>query len=281
MRRAMQEIIPGLYLGPYGAATKAERQNLLNHNIKGIVCCRSKGESRFIKPNFPDEIEYLTVEMDDARTEMAIPHFAPVIQFIESFLLGASRRGAVLVHDDAGISRAPTLVVAYLMYHYGIDSNLAMRLVHLRRFCIFPIDNFRAQLLEYEPLVLAKRQYSLIARSPELQAALNIELSNVISAAQKQHQEQQQMSDHNYSTSSASSDGSSETSFVRRPARTKRSHDDGMDDDEEGAGGTSGLSEFEHVPKCSAIDEEQCVTMRDEDGEESNPRVDNIRRMLI
>lgn len=40
MRRNMQEIIPGVYLGPYSAAQKHCRSVLLDNGISHIICVR-------------------------------------------------------------------------------------------------------------------------------------------------------------------------------------------------------------------------------------------------
>lgn len=40
MRRSMQEIIPGVFLGPYSAAQKHCRSVLLDNGISFIICVR-------------------------------------------------------------------------------------------------------------------------------------------------------------------------------------------------------------------------------------------------
>ncbi|GBM05021.1 Serine/threonine/tyrosine-interacting protein B [Araneus ventricosus] len=57
MRREMQEIIPGLYLGPLSAATKPKLNTLLEAGITHIVCVRHEKEASFIKPNFPENFK--------------------------------------------------------------------------------------------------------------------------------------------------------------------------------------------------------------------------------
>lgn len=57
MRRSMQEVAPGLYLGPYSAAQKNKFAVLKEHGITNIVCVRQDIEAHFIKPNFPDEFQ--------------------------------------------------------------------------------------------------------------------------------------------------------------------------------------------------------------------------------
>ena len=49
MRRDMQEIVPGLYLGPYAAAGKKNLSKLENAGITHVVCVRQEIERNFIK----------------------------------------------------------------------------------------------------------------------------------------------------------------------------------------------------------------------------------------
>lgn len=54
MRRTMQEVVPGVFLGPYSAAQKTKLDALKNHGITHIICVRQDVEAHFIKPNFPE-----------------------------------------------------------------------------------------------------------------------------------------------------------------------------------------------------------------------------------
>lgn len=56
MRREMQEIIPGLFLGPYSCATRTKLDFLLSHGITHVVCIRDTRETPFVRANFPDKI---------------------------------------------------------------------------------------------------------------------------------------------------------------------------------------------------------------------------------
>ena len=57
MRRDMQEIIPGLWLGPYSCA----RDNSLLHlkGITHILCVRESNEEMMVRMRFPEEFHYL------------------------------------------------------------------------------------------------------------------------------------------------------------------------------------------------------------------------------
>ncbi|XP_064622892.1 serine/threonine/tyrosine-interacting protein B-like [Lineus longissimus] len=153
MRRDMQEIVPNLYLGPYGAAMRSKLDNLQLHGITHIVCIRQAIEAAFVKPNFPEFFRYLVLDIADSVTENIIQHFPKVRDFIdECFRCG----GKVLVHGNAGISRSAALVIAYIMERYGLPYREAFLYVQQKRFCINLNEGFAQQLKEYEPIYRAK-----------------------------------------------------------------------------------------------------------------------------
>ncbi|CAL7939756.1 serine/threonine/tyrosine-interacting protein [Xylocopa sonorina] len=163
MRRHMQEVVPGLYLGPYSAASRSQLQSLLEHGITHIVCVRQDIEANIIKPNFPDKFKYLVLNIADTQTENIIQHFQNVKAFIDD---GLSSGGQVLVHGNAGISRSAALVLAYVMETYGLSQTRAYAMVQQRRFCINPNEGFMTQLKEYEPIYQAQK--TLKNRQPSL-----------------------------------------------------------------------------------------------------------------
>jgi len=155
MRRQMQEILPGLYLGPYAAAMKNQLDNLKAHGITHIVCVRQDCEAPFIKENLPGHFIYLTTNMKDSPTENIIPFFPQFADYIDS-IINDNVGGKVLVHGNGGISRSATLVASYVMHKNMYTASDAIRLIQLKRFCIFPNEGFRRQLYEYEPILRAK-----------------------------------------------------------------------------------------------------------------------------
>ncbi|XP_076817009.1 serine/threonine/tyrosine-interacting protein B-like isoform X2 [Clavelina lepadiformis] len=152
MRRDMQMIIPGLYLGPFSAATKSKCQQLHDNGITHIICLRHQLEARFIRPNFPESFKYLVIDVADNPCENIMQYFTRSNAFIdECFSVG----GKVLVHGNGGISRSATIVIAFIMIHYNSTFE-AFELVQGQRFCIKPNMGFLAQLKEYEPIYQAK-----------------------------------------------------------------------------------------------------------------------------
>uniref|UniRef100_A0AAZ3PCB5 Serine/threonine/tyrosine-interacting protein n=1 Tax=Oncorhynchus tshawytscha TaxID=74940 RepID=A0AAZ3PCB5_ONCTS len=128
MRREMQEILPGLFLGPYSAAMKSKLSILERQEITHLVCVRQDIEANFIKPNFPHKFRYLVLDIADNPVENIIRYFPMTKEFIDGCLASG---GKVLVHGNAGISRSAALVIAYLMETFGVKyrSSSAVRLV--------------------------------------------------------------------------------------------------------------------------------------------------------
>jgi len=153
MRRTMQEIVPGVYLGPYASAGKKKFEDLKSAGITHVICVRQEIEKNFIRPNFESEFCYLVVTLADNFLETIIPKIKETKEFIDNCL---GTGGKVLVHCNDGMSRAPALVIAYIMETYGIDFSSALNHVQQRRFCVQPNDGFEQQLREFEPIYRAR-----------------------------------------------------------------------------------------------------------------------------
>ncbi|XP_038823887.1 serine/threonine/tyrosine-interacting protein-like isoform X2 [Salvelinus namaycush] len=153
MRREMQEILPGLFLGPYSAAMKSKLSILERQEITHLVCVRQDIEANFIKANFPHKFRYLVLDIADNPVENIIRYFPMTKEFIDGCLASG---GKVLVHGNAGISRSAALVIAYLMETFGVKYRDAFSHVQERRFCINPNVGFVHQLQEYEAIYSAK-----------------------------------------------------------------------------------------------------------------------------
>lgn len=151
-RRTMQEIIPGLFLGPYGAATRSSLEKMQTAGLTHVVCVRSNVEAHLIRANHMDHFQYLLVQMDDSPLESIIPHVKTVATFIDNCLHSG---GKVLVHGNAGMCRSAALVIGYIMEKYGVTFKRADKYVQTKRFCIALNEVFRRQLLEYEPIYKA------------------------------------------------------------------------------------------------------------------------------
>ncbi|KAK3775965.1 hypothetical protein RRG08_043650 [Elysia crispata] len=153
MRRDMQEIVPGVYLGPYASAMKSKLNDLVTHGITHIICIRQSIEASFVRPNFPQHFNYLVLDIADCPTENIIKHFKQTKDFIDQCLQAG---GKILVHGNGGISRSAAVVIAYIMVKFSLTCSEAMSWVRNRRFCISLNEGFQHQLHEYEHIYKAQ-----------------------------------------------------------------------------------------------------------------------------
>lgn len=75
-------------------------------------------------------------------------HFDDCFTFIDS---ARRRGGCVLVHCNAGVSRAASIVIAYVMYKKNMTYTEALEMVKAQRPVVRPNDGFAEQLQNYQP----------------------------------------------------------------------------------------------------------------------------------
>jgi len=153
MRRQMQEICDGIFLGPYACAAKNKREYLKENGITHLVCIRHVMEANVIKPNFPEDFTYQVLEIADSIDQNIIQFLPRTKSFIDEAL---KSQGKVLIHGNAGISRSAAIVIGYVMEKFGVSYKQAFQFVQSKRFCVNPNNNFMHQLIEYEPIFRAR-----------------------------------------------------------------------------------------------------------------------------
>jgi serine/threonine/tyrosine-interacting protein len=166
MRREYQEIIPGLFLGPYHVARNIEA--LQRQGISHCIIIRDPLERGFLRPLFPNQLQYLEIEVASSNLQSVIPYFLPFRKFVqeaqclrEQYTLGLQvtpetmnrsvvtppvPHGNVLVYCRDGISLSPTFVIAYLMEVMQMPFSQAYLYLQNRRFCLNPNDGLKLQL---------------------------------------------------------------------------------------------------------------------------------------
>ncbi|KAH9480577.1 Serine/threonine/tyrosine-interacting protein [Psilocybe cubensis] len=150
MRRECQEILPGLLLGPFVASKSLE--TLLSLHVTHIVCIRDAKEAFSVRPRFPDNFKYMTLDVQDNEEQNLIRLFPAAKAFIDQAI---NEGGRVLVHCNGGISLSPAFVVMFVMQHYQLSWEDALHLVQNRRYCISPNGGFLTQIKEYEAIYKA------------------------------------------------------------------------------------------------------------------------------
>ncbi|KAF4562555.1 hypothetical protein EYR36_003949 [Pleurotus pulmonarius] len=166
MRRECQEILPGLLLGPFVASKSLE--TLQSLKITHIVCIRDAKEAFSVRPRFPQQFTYMTLDVEDNEEQNLIRLFPAAKKFIDDAI---SRSGRVLVHCNGGISLSPAFVwcgtpkhrhfgtkeieVMFVMQYYNMSWEDALHTVQNRRYCISPNGGFLTQIKEYEAIYKA------------------------------------------------------------------------------------------------------------------------------
>ena len=119
----------------------ADFELLRRHKVTHILNIASHVENAF-----PKLFKYKRIRILDLPSEKITHHFPDCFEFIAH---GMSR-GCVLVHCNAGVSRASTVVIGFLMLSKRMKYTEAYEFLKAKRPCIRPNDGFRNQLKEYE-----------------------------------------------------------------------------------------------------------------------------------
>ncbi|WVR06973.1 hypothetical protein IAU60_004010 [Kwoniella sp. DSM 27419] len=154
MRREAQEVIPGLYLGPFQSSLNLDRMRSMG--ITHVLCIRDHKEARFIFPRFPTEFRYMTLDISDNTDQNLITVFPRCRDFIEEAL---AMGGTVLAHCNGGIALSPAIIIGYLIWKFSWSAEAATAYVQNKRYCVSTMS-FSNQFKEYEPIQLAQKMVS-------------------------------------------------------------------------------------------------------------------------
>jgi len=140
------QIIPdlNLYLGSYPSSLQYD--HLKNKNITHIVSVILAVSAPPLDPTFRDTFDYMVVKGFDRPSQVLVDHFEDLHKFIDEGL----KKGGVLVHCMAGVSRSSTVVISYLMSRQNMTYEQAYKQVKSVRRIIQPNEGFVRQLKHYE-----------------------------------------------------------------------------------------------------------------------------------
>jgi len=152
------QVLPFLYVGN-------------QHDAKNLVNLQSCGITRVLNvtahvPGYHQQegISYKTLPAADNGQQNISQYFDEALEFIDC----ARRHSAnVLVHCVAGVSRSPTIAIAYIMKYLPMSMLEAYSLVKSRRPIISPNLNFMGQLLEWEQQCVRLGRGSGLVRGSE------------------------------------------------------------------------------------------------------------------
>ncbi|EDO35438.1 predicted protein, partial [Nematostella vectensis] len=129
----------GLFLGSQDGAHCYEE--LQRNNITHILNVATGVVNVFAK-----DFTYKNIELLDLPETDLVAQLPQMFQFINDGL----QAGAVLVHCNAGVSRSPAVVIAYLMHKRLLSLGQAFNVVREQRPCVKPNEGFWRQLCNYE-----------------------------------------------------------------------------------------------------------------------------------
>lgn len=133
-------VAPNLYLG--NAQASRDRDLLRRMEIVAVCCVGAP-------PVFKDDLQYHRVSIEDDGQHSMLPHFDRACDFIHEH----RKRGSVFVHCKGGISRSPTMVVAYLMRFGYLFLHEAAEACSLARPAANPQHIFLQDLIKFEAIV--------------------------------------------------------------------------------------------------------------------------------
>ena len=142
----VHEIVPGLYIGGWAALNNDARvlaKRRVTHILSVVSQPLGHASPPFVK-------EHKVVLCDGREGCDLRSHFDDIAAFIARARAGGHR---CFVHCGAGISSAPTAVMAYLIAAQRLSYADARRLVVAGRPCARPNPGFVAQLQQYEAAV--------------------------------------------------------------------------------------------------------------------------------
>ncbi|KAI3662591.1 hypothetical protein MP638_000701 [Amoeboaphelidium occidentale] len=130
----LHQVIPGLFIGSQDAPL----------NTKEIIGQKVAHILSLIDINLNDtRITHTKMPLLDIDTFDLSDYLAKSSEIIDGAL---SKGQHILVHCNAGVSRAPSIVIAYLILKRGMSYDEAFNLVKAARPCIKPNEGFVKQL---------------------------------------------------------------------------------------------------------------------------------------
>ena len=147
MEDDIDQITETIYLGNIDAAFNKKKLKQLG--IKKVLTIMSAFGNHYS----PHEFIHKSIDVDDDFRTNIICHFKECISFIEG-------KDKIFIHCAAGMSRSPTIVIAYIMWKRKLRLNEAIKFVKEKRSIISPNDNFMNQLKIFEELLI-KNDYNI------------------------------------------------------------------------------------------------------------------------
>ena len=147
MLNDINQITNTIYLGNMEAAFNIKKLQKLG--IRKVLTVMSAFGNHYPENTFIHK----TIEIDDDYESNIIQYFKECLLFMDGY-------DKVFVHCAAGMSRSPTIVIAYIMWKKKIFLDEAIKFVKDKRPEISPNLNFMKQLEIFQDLLL-KKEYDI------------------------------------------------------------------------------------------------------------------------
>ena len=147
MEDDISQITNTIYLGNIDAAFN--KKKLKQIGIKKILTVMEAFGNHYSS----NEFIHKSIDIEDNYQTNIIRYFKECFLFIEG-------NDKIFVHCAAGMSRSPTIVIAYIMWKNKINLNKAIKIVKKKRPLNSPNDNFMNQLKIFEELLI-KNNYNI------------------------------------------------------------------------------------------------------------------------
>lgn len=136
----VSQIDESLYLASLFATN---RDNIRKYGIDCVITVCKEAKRLDFGPN----VEIVRLNIVDSKSESLIEHFDAIADKIRDVKSSESK---CLVHCVGGVSRSPTMIMAYLMKHERMSLRDAFCLVRSKRKYAKPNVGFWHQLIDYE-----------------------------------------------------------------------------------------------------------------------------------
>ena len=123
-------IIDNIYISGYKQSI--DYSFLIGNNFTHIINCA--GGSQIFSPLYFKEFQYLKIDLRDDGNINLLDAVKKLICFLRD--ISKDENSKILIHCSEGISRAPCLVCAYLMWKFNMDSDSAINFVKEKRKCV-------------------------------------------------------------------------------------------------------------------------------------------------
>ena len=133
------EIFDKVFIGSIDSVYDIEI--LRKHGINNIISVISD----FIPP-YPEDFNYLVVNALDTHNTDLTNVFETTNEFIEKSL---DNNESILIHCYAGRSRSVSVLIAYIIYKFGMDYENSLNAIKYKRNFVEPNEKFREQLIKY------------------------------------------------------------------------------------------------------------------------------------